>query len=567
MIWRKKVFLLVSVLWLCLAVDISANDLGQAEKKPEKDIFAPIIEHKGQPDEILTYERRNDDTVLQLRATGKNHREGGSNKGLFGLEANFGQLFQKIGDQYAGYYYLSGRLENYDRQRFNATIGYFLPVFGGESVMTYRALNSEVRDMVRTEKGMELLFDDEIEENALEQGFGILYRKRIDSFIREYAFRYIYTHLGGESVDGAIHSYDSEIQSIIAQADIGFGDVDTHEGLVEFAAGVDGIDSDFIQGIRFDLAAGFQGANYEGYRNTEDINDSGFSFYTKLQACTPYGSVKVGYQDSQASRAVSAGHNIGGFEIYYKGIDYEYGRDENIVGIGLTFDLFNPGAVLDRSCKPLFHPSDNGYRNVSQMRHVGYLASDEYTAKPIVQAVFGEVYRLDKTRIPANVQIDTTTDPNSVKLLVPTGCRQLNTISVNPPAAAPAFGTNGNNVSITMSSLPNANQTISVIMNDDCCGNTQILVGTRSTPNLTVNSINVTTGVGCQPTTATTVTTTALTTETTSSTVGTSQPQNPTPSTPPQCLAAGENCLNANLPCCSGNCVNVGAIAPVWRCQ
>lgn len=561
MIWIMKPALVFSLVFLPSLVFAA----GEVDEGAEQN-FTPITEANNPSGTIFALEKKDQKNLLQLRGTGANRGNGGDDSRVVGLELLYGHLFHPSGKQYLGYYFLSGKLETDNRQRFNATLGYFPALIGGEAKLTYRALNAEVRDALPLGDEYALLVDNEIEEEALEQGFGFLYKKKIGFPVEELAVRYTFTHLGGERVSLGRVDVETPTAWRRVQADIGFGDVETHEVFVEIAGGVENLNNGFINSFRLDLGLGYQEAQYEGYRDTNDVTDKGYSIATTLRACTPLGIFSGGYQDSQAADTAFGAYRLGGLELYYKNIDYEYGQDEDVLGISFVFDLFDPDASFSRQCPAFFLPEERGYSGVMQMAHIGELASDEYTAKPIVRILFDDIYSVDKLGLPSNVYVDNQTNPDQPTLVISTSCRQTGVLSVNPSEASSAFTVSGSNVNVNLANLPNADQRVQAIIDDRCCGNTQISIGTTTGSTLAVNSVNVREEVGCQPQTVTTTTTeTAQTEEPETATTQTQQPQ-----PVQQCLAANTVCNASNIPCCPGTscqfAFNTGNTA-IFTCQ
>ena len=94
---------------------------------------------------LFKLDKASKSNLLRLRTTATDRKYTGNDTGSFGLEAFYGHLFLPVTDQYNGYYLISGKVESDYRQRFNATAGYFLPGIGGEARLTYRLLNTEIR--------------------------------------------------------------------------------------------------------------------------------------------------------------------------------------------------------------------------------------------------------------------------------------------------------------------------------------------------------------------------------------------------------------------------------------
>lgn len=544
MIWKLNFTILLTCIFL-IATSSTGADQGTSATQEKT---ASFMDQDKQTDTIFKFEKKDATSLIQLRGSGANRQEMEDNTGTFGLEVLAGQLFFPTNDRFDGYYFLSGKLESDNRQRFNATLGYFMPVVGGESKLTYRMFHADVKDKLALSDGFEQVLDSRFEESALEQGFGFSYRKRVKIVIRELAFKYAYTHLGGENVKPGTVLLDTPTVWRMVSPDIGFGDVDTQEALIEVAAGTDFLNNRFLKGIRLDLGSGYQEVKYGSFHDMAKVTDKGFSGFAALKACTPIGMFKVGYQDSPAAKTTSAGYQLGGLDLFFKDIDYEYGADEQIVGIAFTVDMLDTDAAFDRNCPRFFYPSNTGYANVSQMEHVGPLASDHFTAKPRVGVVYNDIFRVDKTGLPENVRVDDS-DPGEPGLIVTTGCSQVRLLSVDPPSAGSAFGISGSEIRVVLDGLSGDRQTIVARFDDRCCGDTQVRITTDAV-GTAVTSVHVQEGVGCVQVPET------------------GQPQQP--GTPPQCLAIGSVCNAGNDTCCSGTicefAFNTGNTS-VYLCQ
>lgn len=510
-----------------------------APDEPQQADFQQMGQTK-ETDEIFKYEKKDRDTLLQFKGTGAGRSHDNADTGTFGLEALYGQLFHKVEEKYTGYYFFSAKIESDNRQRLNATLGYFLPSIGGEAKMTYRLLNAEVKETLGVDGGIDVLAGQEFEENALEQGLGLLYKKRFKIVIREMAFKYAYSHLGGDSVDLGQFNLDSDSRWRRVTTEAGFGDVDTHEATIKVAAGSDTIDNPVVKGLRLDVVAGYQDVHYDGFRGSEDISDSGFTGTVQLQACTPAGLFKGGYMDSEASKTAYGAYQLGGLDFYYKNIDYPYGEDEEVLGVGFIVDVFDTDSSLDPSCPRLFYPSDSGYDNVSQMYHIDWLASDEFTAKPKVRVIYEEVFGVSRLGLPGNVSIDGSVP----RLIVDTGCDQRGVRSVNPSSASSAFSVDGSNVNVSMADLPTNTGSVTARIDDACCGDTEVTVETVVGQTLAVNSVRVREQVGCQPSATTS-----------SGTV------------PGSCLIAGSLCTPGVSTCCPGLICLMSVTGGPFTCQ
>lgn len=551
---RKLNFTNFTILLTCVFLIATSS----AETEPDNESIQqrtdPFMEQDKQSGTIFKFEKKDNASLIQVKGSGADRHQMENDTGTFGLEVLAGHLFSPAKGQFDGYYFLSGKVESDNRQRFNATLGYFMPLVGGETKLTYRLFHAEVKDKLALSDGFERVLDPQFEESALEQGVGFSYRKRVKIVIRELTFKYSSTHLGGESVKRSPVFLDTPTAWRMVSPDIGFGDVDTHEASLGVAAGSDFLDNGFFKGIRFDVGSGYQAVQYDSFHGIGEATDKGFSGFAALKACTPIGMLKVGYQDSPAAKTVSAGYQLGGLDVFYENIDYEYGADEQIVGVAFTVDMLDTDAAFDGNCPRFFHPSDTGYANVSQMEHVGFLASDHFTAKPRMSVIYNDIFRVDKTGLPQNVRVDDS-DPGDPRLIVSTSCSQVRVLSVDPPSAGSAFGISGSEIRVALDGLPGDQQTIVARLDDQCCGDTQVRI-TTGAAGTAVTSVHVEEGVGCRPVPET------------GQPQQSGQPQQP--GTTPQCLAIGSVCNANNDTCCPGaSCefaFNSGSTS-VYLCQ
>ena len=540
MIWKRYSAVFLTCLFLAAASSLDAEESNKTS--------APSSSF-GQNDSSSTLfkvEKKGRASRLQLRGTATDRKYTGNETGSVGLEALFGHLFSPQKDQYSGYYFMTGKLESDNRQRFNATLGYFPPKIGGEAKLTYRLLHAEVHEY--------LPVTGEFEEVALEQGLGLYYKKRFSILLKELTFDYAYTRMGGESVLQGPYIFDTPTAWEQANIITGFGDIETHNALVEAAFGSDALDNPVVNGYRLDLGGGYQNVQYGEFLTIPEFTDEGFTGIAGMQVCTPFGVLKGGYRDSQSADTAYGGYQLGGLDLYYKNINYEYGDNEEIIGIAFTLDLSDPGSAFDRNCRPFFYSSNTGYTSVYQMDHIRGLASDEFTAKKVNEIKDG-LYRVDKTRLPGNVRIHID-DSGRPRLIVTTGCSLVSIGSVAPPTATPAFGVYGNEIIIGLDGLPSGQQTIVARINDNCCGDTQVTLVTN-VGSLVVDSVDVQEGVGCQPERVEIIEPGPVQSE------SQSQPQ-------PQCLALGAICDNSNDTCCPGYTCELFAVFgnnSIYTCQ
>ena len=465
----------------------------QAEESIQKK-SSPLTKQDNASDTIFKFEKENETSLLRLKGSGENREEAGDASGVFGLEAFWGQLFLQQGEQSSGYYFVSGKVESDSRQRFNATLGYFPPFLGGEVKATYKVLNGKLKSTVSLNENYDVAFNREFEETAMEQGFGLSYRKRFDNLIKELGVKYLYTHLGGESVNRGPVVIDTTASWRQVDADVGFGDVDNHDISFEVATGSDVLDFLVLQGLRLDLGAGYQSVSYGEFESSTTSKDKGFSGTAELKARTPLGVFRGRYQDSQTTTTAYAGFQYGGTELYYQKTSYDAGPDEELIGISFTFDLYDPAATFSRKSPPFFYASNTGYTSVQQMEHIGGLTNSQFTVKPQIRVRTEEIYSVNKAALPGTVTID---DSKNAIVVVGAGCPLIGVTSVSPSSAASALSVSGRQININLAELPKQQQTIIAKIDDECCGYTQLTIRTGGSGS--INSVNVEESVGCQP--------------------------------------------------------------------
>ena len=503
-------------------------------------------------DTIFRYEKKNQNSLLQFKGSGSSHSRADESKGVFGIETLFGQLLFRDGDTYDGFYFLSGKLESDNRFRFNSTLAYFPGFLDGETRLTYRFMQADVLDTLALDDEMKGLLDEGYSESAIEQGFGFSYKKRFNAVIKELAFEYAYTLLGSERLTTAPFDIDTQTTFRRVQADIGFGDIDTHEATVTAAFGAEHIDNPILQGVRLDLQSGYQQADYNGLDSFDDVTDRGFSGGLELQTCTPYGLFKAGYQDSQVAKSSYGHYQLGGIDFSYRHINYSYSEDETILGVTFTISPFAPGLSLDRKCPRLFYAHSDSYDSVEQMAHISRLTLNNFIAKPRVRVVYTDLLRVDKAALPANASVDSTTEPGNPRIVVRTGCRQLGLLSASPGSAASAFTAGGNDIHVSLTGLPAGQQSVSATFDDDCCGDTRVSLTTTGAATPAITAVRVEEAVGCVPE---------------------AEGEEPVEGEEPigaTCIAANDPCNPLNNTCCMGMaCVDFtgGFGPPDYRCQ
>lgn len=492
---QKVGCIIFAALMLLFVVPVFGVDDTEQTPPEEQTVKEPYFGQGKSTDTIFKYEKKNRNTLLQMKGSGSSQSHADEDEGVFGLETLFGQLLFKGRGGYDGFYFLSGKLESDNLFRFNTTFGYYPAFIGGETRLTYRFLNANVLDTLSLADDVEGFVDEDYSEKAIEQGVGFSYKKRFKSGIREVVFNYAYTHLGGERL--TTETFDINTPTVFrrVQADIGFGEIDTNEAIVGAAFGADAIDNPFLRGLRLDLQSGYQQAEYDAFDTFEAVTDRGFSGGAEMQACTPYGLFKAGYLDSQAAQIASGNYELGGLDFYYRHINYPYSDNEEIFGVAFTVDLFDPASSIDRACPRLFNPNNDHYDSVAQMSHIGKLAADEFTAKPQVRVVYTELLRVDKANLPSNVRVDPS--PDNPRLIVQTGCVQRGLLSVSPQSASSAFSAGGQNIFVSMAALPAGQQSVTATLNDECCGDTQVRINTDAAATPSITSIRVQEQVGC----------------------------------------------------------------------
>lgn len=458
------------------------------------DESATFIPDKKEPDTIVSFEEKNESVLLRLRGTGENRDTTTDNTSPFGLELFWGQLLFPYCGFSSAYYFLSGKLDSDSMGRFNATVGYFLPLVGGEFKLSYKALHGELKSSIDDAEQYQGIINNDFAENATEQGLGLLYTKHFDGVLREFGLKYIYSYLGGESTRQDPAIVDSSTVWRMVEANVGFGDVSSHDTKLETAIGSDSLNFPFLEAVRFDFGAGYQQIDYGAFQGIGSTTDQGFSGMAQVQARTPIGVLKSWFEDSQAATSYYAGFQYGGIDFYFQSIDYDHGSDEKIIGLAVTFDIFNPGEVFTNSRRPFFHNSDSGYIDVQEMQHISGMAQNSFTIKPRIQVKTKDIYKVNKSRT-STVVVDGAGNP---RLVVRTACSLTAVSSVSPASAANAFTISGKQVTINLSDLPAGRQVIVAKINDSCCGYTRLAVTTGDDAG-SISSVNVQDSVDCPP--------------------------------------------------------------------
>ena len=490
----KKFFLHNVLISLVMSVVVLVCATLLVAKEKSSDESAPFMTDQKESDTIFSFEKKKERSLLRLKGSGEKRDATTEDTSPMGIELFWGQLLFPHDGLLSTYYFLSGKLDSDSMQRFNATVGYFPPLTGGEFKLSYKVLRGELRSSIQGLDEYQGGLNSNFAEDTTEQGLGLLYKKHFDSFLREFGFKYIYSHLGGESTRLDPVIVDSPTVWREVEADVGFGDVDSHDTKLEAAIGSDSLDYPFLQAMRFDLGAGYQQIHYGAFQGSGSATDKGFSGIAQFKARTPLGVFKGWYEDSQSATGYYAGFQYGGLDLYFQSIDYDTGSDEQIIGFAITFDIFNPDEVFVNSRRPFFYNSDSGYVDVDQMQHLGGLVQNSFTIKPSIQVKTKDIYNVTKGST-SDVSIDGAGNP---RLVVRTTCSLVGISSVSPASAANAFSISGKQVSISLTELPAGEQVIVDKIDDECCGYTQLTISTGSESG-SIASVNVRDSVGCVP--------------------------------------------------------------------
>jgi len=455
------------------------------DSKENNTQYQPKVQNSQQlPTGSITVETKTRANLVQLMLSASSRHDGDVTTFPIGLELTYGQLFSKSNpDFYDGFYRVTGKIDSDSTIRLNATSGYYLPVTGGEVLLSYRLLNSNLRESLN--------LTGAFEEKASEQGFSLNYSRYINSFIRSIGVNVSYTNLDG---DISSQTVESDIDGIWSLADIstGFGNVETGAVTIQTAIGSEDWDNPFLKGFRLDLDAGYEEVQYGAFGNIAEDTDQGLTVSATATISTTFGQALIGYHSGEASSISSISLGSSALKLYFRDIDYQTGNRETIYGLNLAGnldDLLNPSryfASLFSSQEKLFPKNKSGYSNIADTGHDLKFANDQFIAKPQIHEIRKNIFVVDQNSLPPNVHLNKSRQV----LTVFSQSSLTKIISTHPDSASSAFSLKNGQLEIALSNLPLKTQIITTKAREIDGGETWVSIKT-SVGSLHVDSVSV----------------------------------------------------------------------------
>jgi len=467
-----------------ITTNLQAQELPHEQPSETDNRYGPSETNKQLPGGAVTVENKTSKSLFEIILSANGRNDGDETTFPIGIELTYGQLFSKTEpDLLNGFYRFSGKIDSDSTIRFNATSGYYIPYIGGEAIVSYRLLNSKLRESFN--------LTGDFEEGAVEHGFALNYNRYFNSFIRSLGANVSYTKMNGEISHHTVES-DTNGTWSLASISTGFGDVDTGAVTLGTAMGSEDWNHPFFKGFRLDLNAGYEEVQYGTFGNIEEYTDQGLTASAMATVATTFGQALIGYHSGEASSITSISLGSSALKLYFRDIDYQTGNRETVYGFNLTGnldDLFNPGryfASLFSTQGKLFPKNKTGYNNIADTGHDLKFANDQFIAKPQIHEIRKDIFVVNQSSLPPNVHLD----KSRRVLTVYTQSSLTNIISTHPTNASSAFSLNNGKLEIALSNLPLKTQIITTKAREGDGDETWVFIKT-SVGSLHVDSVSV----------------------------------------------------------------------------
>jgi len=106
------------------------------------------------------------------------------------MNMEYAHLFSPLGNGYLGFSYLSAKLNNSNRIKFNSSLGHFVDAIDGELFFSYRLLGENLNYTLPT--------IGNIDNRVYENSFSANYTRFSDKLLRETTLSYNFSNLPGE---------------------------------------------------------------------------------------------------------------------------------------------------------------------------------------------------------------------------------------------------------------------------------------------------------------------------------------------------------------------------------
>ena len=358
---RQYLIGMAAVLVSFATVAIGSSEYGAGSEESELGVF--------------DLEQLSDTWILAINGSAENRDQDTSSSVNLNAGLSAGKLLFPVHGVPQAYLYGTVGGDTDDRFRLNLSVGSYVPVIGGELNFGYRALSGDLRDYIN---------DHDYSDTVTEHGYSLGYTRYLDSFLREFGADWLHTSIAGS--ESGVRQWSVETEDFITsyRYSEGFGDFTSDSYTAKTAFGSDEM-SGVVLGYRFDFEAGYEEVVTGNFSTTPGITDIGFAGSAGFTVDTQIGRFKTTYREGSSGSNIYTGWQYGPAEVYYRDIQYDTsGTDEQIFGVGLTFDLLT---MEPASTTPLFASTETGYRDVHRMKHHSQLAGIDFVAKPKIQTV------------------------------------------------------------------------------------------------------------------------------------------------------------------------------------
>lgn len=305
-------------------------------------------------------------------------------KDIFGIEDSevtaemtmeYGRLYSPSGNGYAGFSYLSAKLDNANKIKINSSLGHFVEAIDGELFFSYRLLGDNLH--------YNLPSIGNINDRVYENSFSAAYTRYSDNFLRETSFTYNFCTLPGEEFFNTFQPFQWDSNENEAEMVGGYGNITSHEIGAQIALGYEELGSSLITGLRTNFELGYEYVTQDALYNSSEQADASIALLAAIQHKTPFGLVNTSYKHLDSSQTLYAGYSLEGIELYMKEIKYQDKKDNRLLGFLIKFDLWNPKDPFQK-IKNLFKKDHSNKRGQEQIRHSMSLKSNSLLNQPSV---------------------------------------------------------------------------------------------------------------------------------------------------------------------------------------
>jgi len=291
------------------------------------------------------------------------------------MNMEYAHLFSPSGKGYLGFSYLSAKLDNSNRIKFNSSLGHFVDAIDGELFLSYRLLGNNLNCTLPTIRSI----DDKIYENS----FSANYTRFSAKLLRETTLSYIFSNLPGEEFYSTAQPFQMNGTDKREHMVGGYSNITSHEIGAQIAFGYEDLGPSLLTGLKTSFGMGYEYVMQDAFYNIEEQTEASVSLLAAIQQKTPFGLVNTSYKHLESSQTLYAGYSLAGIELYMKEIRYQDKKANRLLGFLIRLDLWNPKDPF-RKIKNLFRKNNSTGRGQEQIRHSMSLKSNSFLNQPEV---------------------------------------------------------------------------------------------------------------------------------------------------------------------------------------